>query len=393
MAGPLRKGKSEAMMFRETKLFILFLFFTTLCFGVATTHDPWDGTVWVVTSPNDEALVGNTYKEIYDLRKGVALRMDKEHEALGDSSAGGVHEEGTARIWFQDAVPALQPNGDALDAGDNGMMWADTNATPDNLLYILVDYSNPTVGNGWKLVSISLTAEIVAAAHQWADVQTFDVQTVHTLGILSNDDITLGAGDDLVGSATSQILMNTDKFTVDGPTGNTLIAGTANVTGTLDVVGNIDPTSYETTRGGFLDEDAMGTDSATAVASQQSIKAYVDAVTPVTGPVAGDTTGTLSTNTWTALTLTNVTSKSLVLLRVSKTVAGYVAVRAKGDTGTTVISPINTNQGGANVGRAEPSGNTSKPFLVTITDSSGDIDVLSDTAGTMTCTPIAIIAF
>jgi len=86
-----------------------------------------------------------------------------------------------------------------------------------------------------------------------------------------NGSITLGAGDDLIGSATSDITFNTNKFTVAGATGNTVVAGT------LDVTGNIDPTTYETTNGGFLDEDAMGSDAADKVASQQSIKAYVDA--------------------------------------------------------------------------------------------------------------------
>ncbi len=86
-----------------------------------------------------------------------------------------------------------------------------------------------------------------------------------------NGSITLGAGDDLIGSSTSDITFNTDKFTVAGATGNTVVAGT------LDVTGNIDPTTYETTNGGFLDEDAMGSDAADKVASQQSIKAYVDA--------------------------------------------------------------------------------------------------------------------
>ena len=81
-----------------------------------------------------------------------------------------------------------------------------------------------------------------------------------------NGGITLGAGDDLIGSATSDITFNTNKFTVAGATGNTLVAGT------LDVAGNIDPTTYETTRGGFLDEDDMASDAADKVASQQSIK-------------------------------------------------------------------------------------------------------------------------
>ena len=55
------------------------------------------------------------------------------------------------------------------------------------------------------------------------------------------------------------------------------VAGNSTLTGTLDVTGNIDPTTYETTNGGFLDEDTMSSNLATATASQQSIKAYTDA--------------------------------------------------------------------------------------------------------------------
>jgi hypothetical protein len=94
-----------------------------------------------------------------------------------------------------------------------------------------------------------------------------------------NGSATLGAGDDLIGSSTSDITFNTNKFTVAGATGNTLVAGT------LDVQGNIDPTTYETTNGGFLDEDDMASDAADKVASQQSIKAYVDAQTVSTDVV------------------------------------------------------------------------------------------------------------
>jgi hypothetical protein len=93
-----------------------------------------------------------------------------------------------------------------------------------------------------------------------------------TGAVTANAGITLGAGDDLIGSATSDITFNTNKFTVAGATGNTLVGGT------LDVVGNIDPTTYETTRGGFLDEDDLASDAANKVASQQSIKAYADSL-------------------------------------------------------------------------------------------------------------------
>lgn len=53
--------------------------------------------------------------------------------------------------------------------------------------------------------------------------------------------------------------------------------GNATIGGALDVVGNIDPTTYEKTNGGFLDEDDMASDADDKVASQQSIKAYIDA--------------------------------------------------------------------------------------------------------------------
>ena len=83
-----------------------------------------------------------------------------------------------------------------------------------------------------------------------------------------NGSITLGAGDDLIGSATSDITFNTNKFTVAGATGNTLVAGT------LDVSGNIDPTTYETTNGGFQNSDTMASAADDKIASSDSIVKY-----------------------------------------------------------------------------------------------------------------------
>jgi hypothetical protein len=57
--------------------------------------------------------------------------------------------------------------------------------------------------------------------------------------ITANNGVTLGASDDLVGSATSDILINTDKFTVAGATGNTIVAGTLGVTGITTATGAI----------------------------------------------------------------------------------------------------------------------------------------------------------
>lgn len=58
----------------------------------------------------------------------------------------------------------------------------------------------------------------------------------------------------------------------------------------LNLTGALNPTSLLTGNGGFKDEDDMTSDSATAVASQQSIKAYVDgrAVKDLTGHYDSD---------------------------------------------------------------------------------------------------------
>ncbi len=113
-----------------------------------------------------------------------------------------------------------------------------------------------------------------------SDNLVIDGTSTLTGAVAAAASITLGAGADLIGSSTSDITFNTNKFTVAGATGNTIVAGT------LDVTGNIDPTTYETANGGFLDEDAMGSDAADKVASQQSIKAYVDAQTPAAAGLA-----------------------------------------------------------------------------------------------------------
>ena len=70
--------------------------------------------------------------------------------------------------------------------------------------------------------------------------------------ITANAGLTLGAGDNLVGSATSNIAFNTNKFTVAGATGNTLIAGTLAVTGTTAVTGAQTNTALLTANGGVV---------------------------------------------------------------------------------------------------------------------------------------------
>jgi hypothetical protein len=72
-----------------------------------------------------------------------------------------------------------------------------------------------------------------------AGAVVFD-ETLLVTGVLtSNGNVSLGAGSDLLGSSTSDITINTNKFTVAGATGNTVVAGTLGVTGVSTLTGQV----------------------------------------------------------------------------------------------------------------------------------------------------------
>ncbi len=303
------------------------LFMAAICLVcVGGTHTPWDGTAWDITSPDIDQLIGNHYKEMFDLRKGVAIRMNKEHETLATASAGGVHKQGSARAFFQDAAPTTQINGDAWDSGDTGSLWFDTNSSPDNLVYVLTNHASTGT---WTLLSVSMTAEIVAAAHQWADTQTFDVT------IAANGGVTLGVGDDLIGSATSAINMN--NFDVD-EAGVGTIGTSFNIAGTIAITGT-------------LDEDDMASDSAVSVATQQSIKAH-DAFGAFTNQ-DDDTNAMLVAHAYLA-NQDGFVSVVHTANAAADIVVGYVDTDNNPAAGGTVLAGINARTGGAVESRMFP---------------------------------------
>lgn len=79
------------------------------------------------------------------------------------------------------------------------------------------------------------------------------------------------------------------------PAGQTLrINAAAIISQTLDVVGNIDPTSYETTRGGFKNDPNIATPSETAVISEAAVKTYIDGI--ASGGALGDLSDVIITS-------------------------------------------------------------------------------------------------
>jgi len=113
------------------------------------------------------------------------------------------------------------------------------------------------------------------------DVNTFAITTGVTNGDITitpngTGSIKLGAmkfvGTTLSSDDSTQITIAENIQT----TGTLNVAGAATITGATTLSTSLALASGATVTG-ILDEDAMGSDSATALATQQSIKAYVDA--------------------------------------------------------------------------------------------------------------------
>lgn len=175
--------------------------------------------------------------ELLANQSAIQAAFNNEHIFSGTAAGTqtGDQTQGSARCFSQSSAPATRIDGDGFLSTDLGSLWVDTD---DNAVYVLTVVT-PT----WTPVSTEVIATLLASGRIFGS----------TLGVTGN------------------FAVNTNKFTVTAASGNTLVAGT------LDVTGNIDPTSYENTNGGFLDEDDMASDSATAVASQQSVAAFAKA--------------------------------------------------------------------------------------------------------------------
>lgn len=156
------------------------------------------GNGWDVTLPDGATdLVSAGDDELRDLRKGVALRENKEHAPAASgvvddvTTGGGEHLSGSARAYDQTAAPTNRPDATtALGASDTGRLWVDDS----NVL---------TYWNG----------------SAWTEVETFSGQ-IETGDIAADAiDKTLiaadVAGDGLTQAAGGELDVNVDDSTIE----------------------------------------------------------------------------------------------------------------------------------------------------------------------------------
>lgn len=82
------------------------------------------GTSWDTNAPANSDARKDGAQEIRGLRKGLELRLEREHITLASSSVGGQHKEGSAMAYVDEVEPINKPDGaTALDSDDEGRVW------------------------------------------------------------------------------------------------------------------------------------------------------------------------------------------------------------------------------------------------------------------------------
>lgn len=159
--------------------------------------------VWDKSLPIEGALAP-TYN---DIMRADKTALEAALNAYMYFATGGVQtgrpRQGSARPYYQAAAPTTRLDGDYFDSTDYGTPWIDS----DNGKVYYLSSSDGAGTDVWTLDSTEIIATLLAAARVFAS----------TLGVTGN------------------FAVNTNKFTVEAATGNTVVAGTLGVTGVATV--------------------------------------------------------------------------------------------------------------------------------------------------------------
>lgn len=229
---------------------------------------PPTGIAWDESAPDPSDAHGLGVYEIRDVRKGVRIRMSKEHVTLAGSSAGGEHKQGSAVAWIQEDEPTTRPDGTtALTSADIGRMWLDLT---NGVLKILTAIGSPNTWTPYGEICLALYevgSEPSVGLYMKGNELYFkgaDGTEKFIGGLVDEDDMssdsaTLAPSQQSVKAYVDSGIVTMTNKTLTSPTLTSPVLDTA-VSGTA-----------------VLDEDNMASDSATKLATQQSIKAYIDA--------------------------------------------------------------------------------------------------------------------
>ena len=134
-----------------------------------------NGVSWNVSSPADGDYVSVGAQEIRGLRKGVEIRLNREHSDCATGSVGGEHVAGSAFPYLASTAPTTRPDGVALTSADYGRLWLDTTS------FAVVKYYS---AGGW--LPVRPGTGVISAATMFADDVVTGAKIAHATIVAEN---------------------------------------------------------------------------------------------------------------------------------------------------------------------------------------------------------------
>jgi len=154
-----------------------------------TIGPPPTGLGWDENCPAIDDVYGNALFEIRDLRKGVRIRLEKEHRTIAVAGVGGEHKQGSAIVYVGDysaAWPTLKPDGvTTLDTNDSGRLALDTTTIPNRIA--IYKY-----GTGWITIGQVVGNTLITSKLQLLTNVSYPA-SVANYGFVFTKDITVNS--------------------------------------------------------------------------------------------------------------------------------------------------------------------------------------------------------
>lgn len=231
----------------------------------------------------------------------MRIRLAKEHVTPAASSVGGEHKRGSAIDWFQTTAPTTRPDGvTALTTDDRGRTWCDTT---NNVLKMLTAIGSPNTWTPYgELCIATYTAGSEPTRGIYRKGNEIYVKTdaeKHLAGLIDEDNMASNSATRVPSQQSVRAYVTSGTVTMAN---KTLTSPTINTPTIASAVLN---TAVSGTA--VLDEDTMASNSATKLATQQSIKAYVDNSLGQSAQVVGTTNISTNTADWSNMTDMSIT--------------------------------------------------------------------------------------
>jgi len=311
-------------------------------------HASGDGAAWdSLEALGVDQPHGLDYRESIHMAKAVRKRLSQEHALFADSTVGGAHTPGGSGVLMVDSTADMDTFAAAADltsAHAYGIACCtEADATGATLFYFDSATSATTLPVSWNNIKTDVT---------------------HLFGA----EITVGPPMVFQNTVDCSANLNVDS---SADFSDVAITGDLSINGDFMLDGSFLPTSCASDFGGFLDEDGMDSDATASVASQQSIKKYVDDNIPVgSNPTANDS----ESNTMLKAHAYLAQTAGFVTTWASSTVGSL-----KGYVGTTT----NPAGAGTQVAQNTSGGGTGDPFISFFVGN-GKYFEITQTGGTVT---------